>query len=601
MLLQAQRVSVFTFQSAVHSAHVLQCLDEQRRHDVLCDVTVVVEGRRFRAHAAVLASCSEYFHSRAAAADSKHNSVVTLPDEVTVQGFEPLLQFAYTSKLLFTKENIHQIQSCAQFLGFCNLESACFDFLIPKFSEPKAQLVKQRVCCQGGEAKLRSSDLPTDLPSPFPLAAPVPARDLCLETCGPQMPSLSLDLSANIVCPMLSLPDPDDAAHDSQMCAGDILAVEDVCGQRQLSLPELPCELSTVEHVDPQTVIGPGETLDVGCGLVPCPGAEDCTQLLEESAKDEGCSERSREEREVAEHLAKGFWSDLCTPPPAQIMPALDQSNGEKASSDFHWLKQLDLASNPADCPFLRELGTSEEPNSRSEKSPCISSLNSGEDSDMDSDGDTEANNRRAAEIQLPFPVEQISTLSRSAFQQLLKRHSMTPEQLEFVHDVRRRSKNRAAAQRCRKRKMDSIHHLDSEIKTLVSRSCTQHQCSRKLEQNLEETRQSLCRLCKSVSAEPASDQDHLHFLAKLSAPDFPASLHLFLVHRPPTQEVNVGTQAALQNCVSTSNVASANQRDYTPRHQISSPASFRSAVTHNPQIDVCQSCLDSHLHSAYS
>ncbi|XP_051934445.1 transcription regulator protein BACH1-like [Hippocampus zosterae] len=536
MLLQAQRVSVFTFQSAVHSAHVLQCLDEQRRHDVLCDVTVVVEGRRFRAHAAVLASCSEYFHSRAAAADSKHNSVVTLPDEVTVQGFEPLLQFAYTSKLLFTKENIHQIQSCAQFLGFCNLESACFDFLIPKFSEPKAQHVKQRVCCQGGEAKPPSSNSPTDLPSPFPLAAPVPARGLCLETCGPQMPSLSLDLSANIVCPMLSLPDRDDAAHhDSQMCAGDILAVEDVCGQRRLSLPELPCELSTAEHVDPRAVIGPGEeTLDVGFGLVPCPGAEDCSQLLEESAKDEGFSERSREEREVAEHLAKGFWSDLCTPPPpAQIMPALDQSNGEKASSDFHWLKQLDLASNPADCPFLRELGTGEEPNSRtealsqSEKSPCISSLNSGEDSDMDSDGDTEANNRRAAEIQLPFPVEHISTLSRSAFQQLLKRHSMTPEQLDFVHDVRRRSKNRAAAQRCRKRKMDSIHHLDSEIKTLKSEKAKLLQERAELERNLEETRQSLSRLCKSVGAESASDQDHLHFLAKLSAPDFPASPHL--------------------------------------------------------------------------
>ncbi|XP_077397180.1 transcription regulator protein BACH1a [Festucalex cinctus] len=530
MLLQAQRVSVFTFQSAVHSAHVLQCLDEQRRRDVLCDVTVVVEGRSFRAHAAVLASCSEYFHGRIAASDSKHNAIVALPDEVTAQGFEPLLQFAYTSKLLFTKENIHQIQNCAKLLGFHNLESACFDFLIPKFSEPKAHEVKPRVCCQSGRAKAHDSNLPTDLPSPLPSPAPVPTHDLCLQTCGPQMPSLPLELSANIVCPMLAPPDPDEAGHSSRMCAGDVLAADDVCGQSQLGLPR---ELSAAAHADPQDGIEPGERLDADCGLASCPGAEDCAQLFQQSAKDEEFPERSREEREVAEHLAKGFWSDLCTPPQAQTMPALEQSNLEKASSDFHWLKQLDLTSNPADCPFLRELGTGDEANSRtdtlspSEKSPCISSINSGDDSDMDTDGDTEANNRRAAEIELPFPVEQISTLSRSAFQQLLKRHSMTPEQLEFVHDVRRRSKNRAAAQRCRKRKMDSIQHLDSEIKTLRSEKEKLLQERAELEQNLEETRQSLCRLCKSVSAETASDQDHLHFLAKLSAPDLPASPHL--------------------------------------------------------------------------
>lgn len=44
------------------------------------------------------------------------------------------------------------------------------------------------------------------------------------------------------------------------------------------------------------------------------------------------------------------------------------------------------------------------------------------------------------------------------------------------------------------------------------------------LEQNLEETQQSLCGLCKSVSIESGSDQDHLQLLAKLSSPDFPIS-----------------------------------------------------------------------------
>ncbi|KAM9811945.1 transcription regulator protein BACH1a [Syngnathus typhle] len=513
MLLQAQRVSVFTFQSAVHSAHVLQCLDEQRRRDLLCDVTVVVEGRSFRAHAAVLASCSEYFHGCVAVADSKRNTVVALPDEVTVRGFEPLLQFAYTSKLLFTKENIHEIQSCAKFLGFRNLESACFDFLIPKFCEPEAQDVKRRRCCQGGEAKPppRSCHLGSEPLPPFPSGAPT--RDLCLETCGPQMSSVSPDLSADVACPMLSLADPAKAGHASQLCAGgDILASRDVCAQSQSGPPELPCELAAAVPVDPLDGMQPGQGLDEDCGLVSC--------------LDEGFSERSKDEREVAEHLAKGFWSDLY--PPAQTAPPSDRSDLEKSPSDFHWLKQLDLTSNPADCPFLRELGSADESNpcadapSQSEKSPCVSSLNSGDDSDVDTDGDTEANNRRAAEIQLPFPVEHISALSRSAFQQLLKHHSMTAEQLDFVHDVRRRSKNRAAAQRCRKRKMDSIHHLDGDIKTLKSEKEKLLQERAELEQNLEETRQSLCRLCKSVSAEPASDQERLRFLAKLSAPDSP-------------------------------------------------------------------------------
>uniref|UniRef100_A0AAZ1XX42 BTB domain-containing protein n=2 Tax=Oreochromis aureus TaxID=47969 RepID=A0AAZ1XX42_OREAU len=50
-------------------------------------------------------------------------------DYVTAKGFAPLLQFAYTAKLVLSQENIHEVILCADVLGIHNLEDSCFRFL----------------------------------------------------------------------------------------------------------------------------------------------------------------------------------------------------------------------------------------------------------------------------------------------------------------------------------------------------------------------------------------------------------------------------------------------------------------------------------------
>ncbi|KAK7882956.1 hypothetical protein WMY93_029130 [Mugilogobius chulae] len=537
------RSSVFTFQSAVHSSHLLQSLNEQRLRDVLCDVTVLVRDQSFRAHASVLAACSSYFHSRLPGA-SQQCPVITLPQEVTAEGFEPLLHFAYTSKLLFTKENIHAIHSCADFLGFHNLESSCFDFLMPKFSIAKRVPENPRMsCCQKTFSKPATSipengtdqqvlcepcssmsEQSSSIPSthcPIESSQTSSKEDhLCLENCGPQMTSLTLDLAATGACPILSMQctaDSSKADHPAQFCERDMLDIGNVCNQSELADCGLPCDMNVSGHqqelIEPASESVGNESVEMlradseqcdQCPFRSQTGNETAVSFgpdmsvseasISVLSQDEGFEDRSSVEREVAEHLAKGFWTELCPP---QAQDQTEQAKMSKAT-DFHWLKQLDLTSSMGDCPFLRDMDTGQDQSmnsslSQSERSPCVSSAPSGDDSDMDmymdteadTEADKEANRKRAAEIQLPFPVEDITTLTRSAFQQVLRLQQLTPEQQEFVHDVRRRSKNRMAAQRCRKRKLDGIQQLQSDIRTLRSERERLLQERSQLEQNL--------------------------------------------------------------------------------------------------------------------
>ncbi|MBN3317790.1 NF2L2 factor, partial [Atractosteus spatula] len=77
---------------------------------------------------------------------------------------------------------------------------------------------------------------------------------------------------------------------------------------------------------------------------------------------------------------------------------------------------------------------------------------------------------RRALALKIPFALEKIVNLPVDDFNELLSRYQLTDAQLALVRDIRRRGKNKVAAQNCRKRKLENIVHLEAELGQLRAR-----------------------------------------------------------------------------------------------------------------------------------
>ncbi len=70
---------------------------------------------------------------------------------------------------------------------------------------------------------------------------------------------------------------------------------------------------------------------------------------------------------------------------------------------------------------------------------------------------------KKAAALRIPFTLEEIVHSSIEEFHSLQK-PELTESQWQLIQDIRRRGKNKVAAQNCRKRKTDEITELYDEV-----------------------------------------------------------------------------------------------------------------------------------------
>ncbi|ETE73686.1 Nuclear factor erythroid 2-related factor 2, partial [Ophiophagus hannah] len=70
----------------------------------------------------------------------------------------------------------------------------------------------------------------------------------------------------------------------------------------------------------------------------------------------------------------------------------------------------------------------------------------------------------RAKALKIPFPVEKIINLPVDDFNEMMSKQQFNEAQLSLIRDIRRRGKNKVAAQNCRKRKLENITELEHDL-----------------------------------------------------------------------------------------------------------------------------------------
>lgn len=106
---------------------------------------------------------------------------------------------------------------------------------------------------------------------------------------------------------------------------------------------------------------------------------------------------------------------------------------------------------------------------------------------------------KKAKAMKIPLSISQIVNSAVEDFNDLIADHHLTDDQLQLIRDIRRRGKNKVAAQNCRKRKIEVIDHLEKEVNSLRHEKSSLEKEEDILKRQLEESRRRIEELSTNL------------------------------------------------------------------------------------------------------
>ncbi|XP_078460747.1 nuclear factor erythroid 2-related factor 2-like [Lampetra planeri] len=144
---------------------------------------------------------------------------------------------------------------------------------------------------------------------------------------------------------------------------------------------------------------------------------------------------------------------------------------------------------------------------------------------------------RKAHSLKIPFSVADIVNLPVDDFVGLLSRHQLNDSQLALVRDIRRRGKNKVAAQNCRKRKMEGLSSLEGELDGLLGERERLKRERDQLSSGLASVRQGLEQMQRQVFESLRDDAGQPYSPSKYFL-EYASNGTIFLVPRHPSHVV---------------------------------------------------------------